>query len=320
MRSAGNVADEKEQVLVNYLRTVIRPHVEQDPVLSALVNAFDVMITDSIDAIVEASNEQILSENKLVDTVTARGLEIQELRAKLAAVEERERKSTNLLAGAEKLINKQDVQLQQTGIQRDNYKKQVAELKGIKSEHDKAKAQIKRTKDSVATAEAKMKEMNVLLTRQSSMISKAIHAVDGAKKHMEAHLHIFIQHGLVEEKVFDINDTLYKVFRRPCVVADNYKPTGENLVSGDHMYVFRVETTAGVHWDCIPLQDGNIGINSHDYKVPKEVEEYMSAEYEKTTLYDPAALATKTEAIFGQIAQSYSVMRELDMVKATLRK
>lgn len=317
MLCAGQEAEKLETLLMAQLSAL---DAMLDPIMDPFIAGIRGTIEKGVTEIVEASNAQITCENELRDQLTAVRLEFSEYKGTIEELEADQRKSANLLAGADKLINKMEVQIQQTQIQRDNYKKQATDLKAIKSEYEKAKAQVKRSKDSVAAIEAKMKEANVLLQRQSSMISKSIHAIDAAKRHMEGHLQIFINNGLLEEKVFEDNGTVFKVFRKPCIVAETYSPTGEDLVSNDHMYVFRVETTAGVHWDCIPLADGNIGINTHDFQMPKHIEKYMSDEYERTHFYDPKDIKMKTEQIFKEMAKSYEVMRELDLVKLALQK
>lgn len=136
--------------------------------------------------------------------------------------------------------------------------------------------------------EAEHNEDKMKLQRTESLLMRAARGVVQAKDAITHTQHQMILEGLQAEKIIEVAGIHYYLYRRPCVVSQTFKPTGDEVVSRDHMYIYRVETSAGYHWDAVPLQNGDIGTVKHK-AIPKDVKKYLFEQYRESALFVSAS-------------------------------
>lgn len=197
------------------------------------------------------------------------------------------------------------------------YKKDAEEGRRIKSELDKAKARVKRMEEAAAKREAEHNEDKMKLQRSESLLMRAARGVLQAKDAITHSQHRMILEGLQVEKIIEVAGVHYYLYRRPCVVAKTFNPTCEELVSRDHMYVYRVETSAGYHWDAVPLQSGDVGIVKHK-AMPKEVKKYLFERYNENALFDMGEAQLKAPELTKEMDSLSAALAELEAIDHSL--
>ena len=283
----------------------------------AAIGSFETLLTANLTMISEAANAHIDQFNALIDELEARDAELD------AASKERD--EFKLLCSRmqaarredEAKVRKIEVTSAQIAHQRDAYKKDAQKMAAAQNELKKATARIKRMEEAGAKRDAEHNEIKMKLQRTESLLMRATKAVVSAKDAITNTQHRMMLEGLLVEKIIEVKGVYYYLYRRPCVVAETFKPTDEVMVSRDHMYVYRVETSAGYHWDAIPTQHGTIGIVKHR-AMPKEVRQYLADRYSESALFDTGEATLKTMELTKDMDSLAMALAELDAIDHSL--
>lgn len=288
------------------------------------IGSFETMLTANMTMVIEASNGMIDEQNALIDLLEARDEELAGLEQTLTEgrvqYEALNRQCERLVEGRradEAAVRKIEAASAQLVHQRDAHKKDAEEGRRIKSELDKAKARIKRMEEAAAKREAEHNEDKMKLQRTESLLMRAARGVLQAKDAITHTQHRMILEGLQVEKIIEVAGVHYYLYRRPCVVAQTFKPTGEELVSRDHMYIYRVETSAGYHWDAVPLQNGDVGIVKHK-AMPKEIKKYLFEQYRENSLFEQDQATLKGPELTKDMDSLTAALAELEAIDHSL--
>lgn len=283
----------------------------------AALQGLRALVISNSEAIITASNCMIDSENALYDRLSAANLELDGERNQH---NELKIQSSRLIAARrqdEDKVRKIEVASAQVATQRDAYKRDADEWHRAKPEMKKLRERIKRLEDSGAKRETELNELKMKLQRTESLLMRATRSVLQAKDAITNTQHRMMLEGLLVEKIIEVKGVHYYLYRRPCVVAETFKPTDDVMVSRDHMYVYRVETSAGYHWDAIPTQDGTIGIVKHR-AMPKEVRQYLADRYSESALFDTGEANLKTMELTKDMDSLAMALAELDAIDHSL--
>lgn len=290
----------------------------------AAIGSFESLLTANMTMIVEASNAMIDEQNALIDLVEARDEELASLQSTLTEsrvqYEALSRQCERLVEGRradEAAVRKIEQARAQLVHQRDAYKKDAAEAHRLKSELDKARARLKRMEEAAAKREAEHNEDKMKLQRTESLLMRAAKGVVQAKDAVLNVQHRMVLEGLQVEKIIEVAGIHYYLYRRPCVVSATFKPTGDELVSREHMYVYRVETSAGYHWDAVPLQNGDVGLVKSK-AMPREVKKYLFEQYKESTMFDMDSAKLKGAELTQGMSELSTVLAELEAIDHSL--
>lgn len=288
------------------------------------IASFETMLTANMTMIIEASNGMVDEQNALIDLLEARDQELDSQTRKSIALTEEcagyQRQLARMVEGRradEDKVRKIEAASAQLVHQRDAHKRDADEGRRIKSELDKAKARIKRMEEAAIKREAEHNEDKMKLQRTESLLMRAARGVVQAKDAITHTQHQMILEGLQAEKIIEVAGIHYYLYRRPCVVSQTFKPTGDEVVSRDHMYIYRVETSAGYHWDAVPLQNGDIGTVKHK-AIPKDVKRYLFEQYRESALFDVGQAVLKEPELTEGMDSLTTVLAELESIDHSL--
>lgn len=288
------------------------------------IGSFESLLTANMTMIIEASNGMIDEQDALIDQLEARDEEVASLESTMTEVrvqyESLRRQCERLVEGRradEAAVRKIEQTTAQLVHQRDAYKKDAEEARRLKSENDKLKARIKRMEEATAKREAEHNEDRMKLQRTESLLMRATRGVLQAKDAITHTQHRMLLEGLQVEKIIEVAGIHYYLYRRPCVVSETFKPTGEEVVSREHMYVYRVETSAGYHWDAVPLQNGDVGLVKHK-AMPKEVKKYLFEQYREETMFDAAHAPLRGAELTQEMDCLANALAELEAIDHSL--
>ena len=288
------------------------------------IASFETMLTANMTMIIEASNGMVDEQNALIDLLEARDQELDSQTRKSIALTEEcagyQRQLARMVEGRradEDKVRKIEAASAQLVHQRDAHKRDADEGRRIKSELDKAKARIKRMEEAAIKREAEHNEDKMKLQRTESLLMCAARGVVQAKDAITHTQHQMILEGLQAEKIIEVAGIHYYLYRRPCVVSQTFKPTGDEVVSRDHMYIYRVETSAGYHWDAVPLQNGDIGTVKHK-AIPKDVKKYLFEQYRESALFDVGQAVLKGPELTEGMDSLTTVLAELESIDHSL--
>lgn len=288
------------------------------------IGSFESLLTANMAMIIEASNGMIDEQDALIDQLEARDAELAALEQKIKAVvaerEENQRQLARMVEARradEAAVRKIEQSSAQLVHQRDAYKKDAEDGRRMKSELDKAKARLKRMEEAAAKREAEHNEDKMKLQRTESLLMRATRGVLQAKDAILNSQHRMLLEGLQVEKIIEVAGVHYYLYRRPCVVSETFKPTDGVLLSRDHMYVYRVETSAGYHWDAMPLQDGGMGYVKSK-AMPKEVKAYICQQYSENALFDLGDATLKDPELTRDMDSLNAALAELEAIDHSL--
>ncbi|MDO2946972.1 hypothetical protein M8828_01175 [Aeromonas simiae] len=283
----------------------------------AALQGLRALVISNAEAIITASNGMIDGENALHDRLSAAYLELEGERAQH---NELKIQCSRLIAARrqdEDNVRKIESASAQVATQRDAYKRDADEWHRAKPEMKKLRERLKRLEEAGAKREAENNELRMKLQRTESLLMRAARGVVQAKGAIQSSQQRMLLEGLEVEHTIEVKGVCYYIYRRPCAVADTFKPTDEQIVSRDHMYAFRVETSAGYHWDAIPLLDGDVGIVKHK-AMPAPVKKYLIEQYKKEALFDFDKAMLRSEALGNNLGELNKVMAELDGIDHSL--
>ena len=290
----------------------------------AAIGSFESLLTANMTMIIEASNGMVDEQNALIYLLEARDQELDSQTRKSIALTEEcagyQRQLARMVEGRradEDKVRKIEAASAQLVHQRDAHKRDADEGRRIKSELDKAKARIKRMEEAAIKREAEHNEDKMKLQRTESLLMRAARGVVQAKDAITHTQHQMILEGLQAEKIIEVAGIHYYLYRRPCVVSQTFKPTGDEVVSRDHMYIDRVETSAGYHWDAVPLQNGDIGTVKHK-AIPKDVKKYLFEQYRENALFDVGQVVLKGPELTEGMDSLTTVLAELESIDHSL--
>lgn len=288
------------------------------------IGSFESLLTANMTMIIEASNGMIDEQDALIDQLEARDAElaamVQKVNAIAAERDENQRQLARMVEARradEAAVRRIEQTTAQLVHQRDAYKKDAEEARRLKSENDKLKARIKRMEEAAAKREAEHNEDKMRLQRTESLLMRATRGVLQAKDAITHTQHRMLLEGLQVEKIIEVAGIHYYLYRRPCVVSETFKPTGEEVVSREHMYVYRVETSAGYHWDAVPLQNGDVGLVKHR-AMPKEVKKYLFEQYREETMFDAAHAPLRGAELTQEMDCLATALAELESIDHSL--
>ena len=283
----------------------------------AALQGLRALVISNSEAIITASNCMIDSENALYDRLSAANLELDGERNQH---NELKIQSSRLIAARrqdEDKVRKIEVASAQVATQRDAYKRDADEWHRAKPEMKKLRERIKRLEDSGAKRETELNELKMKLQRTESLLMRATRSVLQAKDAITNTQHRMMLEELQVEKIIEAAGIHYYLYRRPCVVAETFKPTGDELISRDHMYIYRVETSAGYHWDAVPLQSGDVGLVKQK-AMPKEVKKYLFEQYKESCLFDVGGATLKNAELTKDMDALSAALAELDAIDHSL--
>ncbi|SIR65714.1 hypothetical protein SAMN05880558_12415 [Aeromonas sp. RU39B] len=312
--TAGEVANAAASAMIPQLDAAIKA---ASDITRPMLDALRAQLIGNTEAIIAASNAMLDDEDALHDQRNASALELTQLKAEH---DELRIQCSRLIAARredEAKVRKIESAHSQMAHQRDAYKRDAEEGRRIKAELDKAKARLKRLEESGQKREAEHNELKMKLQRTESMLVRATKAVVYAKDSVNNTQHRMMIEGLLVEKVIEVKGVHYYLYRRPCVVAETFRPTDDTVVSRDHMYAYRVETSAGYHWDAIPTQDGTIGTVKHR-TMPKEVRQYLADKYSESALFDTGKVTLKNMELTQDMDSLAIALAELDAIDHSL--
>ncbi|MFB2830615.1 hypothetical protein ACE1BS_13550 [Aeromonas jandaei] len=281
------------------------------------VAGLEPIVTANLTMISESANAHIDQFNYAISLLEDRDL------ALITLKQERDDfkiQSSRLIAARradEDKVRKIETASAQIAHQRDAYKRDAEEGRRHKAELDKAKSRLKRLEESAIKRDAEHNELKMKLQRTESLLMRATRAVTQAKSTILNTQHRMLQEGLAAEKVIEVKGTHYYIYRRPCVVSETFKPTDDLVVSRDHMYLFRVETSAGYHWDAVPLADGCVGIVKSK-TMPAAVKQYLSEQYQAQSLFELADANLRNNELTGDMAAMNNALAELEAIDHSL--
>jgi len=288
------------------------------------IGSFESLLTANMTMIIEASNGMVDEQNALIDLLEARDEELEAAKGCHAFLEKEylslKKVSERLIEGRradEDKVRKIEAASAQLVHQRDAHKRDADEGRRFKSELDKAKARIKRMEEAAIKREAEHNEDKMKLQRTESLLMRAARGVVQAKDAITHTQHQMILEGLQAEKIIEVAGIHYYLYRRPCVVSQTFKPTGDEVVSRDHMYIYRVETSAGYHWDAVPLQNGDIGTVKHK-AIPKDVKKYLFEQYRESAMFDVGQAVLKGPELTEGMDSLTTVLAELEAIDHSL--
>lgn len=288
------------------------------------IGSFESLLTANMTMIIEASNGMIDEQNALIDQLEARDAELAALEQKINAIaaerDENQRQLARMVEARradEAAVRRIEQTTAQLVHQRDAYKKDAEEGRRIKPELDKAKARIKRMEEAAIKRDAEHNEDKMKLQRTESLLMRATRGVLQAKDAITHTQHRMLLEGLQVEKIIEVAGIHYYLYRRPCVVSETFKPTGEEVVSREHMYIYRVETSAGYHWDAVPLQNGDVGLVKHK-AMPKEVKKYLFEQYREETMFDAAHAPLRGAELTQEMDCLATALAELEVIDHSL--
>lgn len=288
------------------------------------IGSFESLLTANMTMIIEASNGMIDEQDALIDQLEARDAELAAMEQKVNAIaaerDENQRQLARMVEARradEAAVRRIEQTTAQLVHQRDAYKKDAEEARRLKSENDKLKARIRRMEEAAAKRDAEHNEDKMKLQRTESLLMRATRGVLQAKDAIKHTQHRMLLEGLQVEKIIEVAGIHYYLYRRPCVVSETFKPTSEEVVSREHMYVYRVETSAGYHWDAVPLQNGDVGIVKHR-AMPKEVKKYLFEQYREETMFDAAHAPLRGAELTQEMDCLANALAELEAIDHSL--
>lgn len=174
---------------------------------------------------------------------------------------------------------------QQIAVQRDTYRKEVEDLRAIRSERDRLKKQVERNKEANEKLEKKINQLEQDKSRLKRDSLTASQSVIKMKQVCNTIQQALFYDGLAPERIETINDVTYYFYRKPLIKT--MMQINDFDVSREHQYFFTVQTSLGTHRDIIPGEGGTYGINAAK-PLPKEVFSILQDEFAKETLFLPA--------------------------------
>lgn len=283
----------------------------------AALQGLRALVISNAEAIITASNGMIDSENALYDRLSAANLELDDERKQH---DELKLQCSRLIAARrldEDKVRKIEGANAQVANQRDAYKRDADEWHRAKPELKKLRERLKRLEEAGAKRETEHNEIKMKLQRTESLLRRAARGVVQAKEAIQNCQQRMLLEGLEAEQTMEVKGVYYYIYRRPCAVAQTFKPTDDQIASRDHMYVFRVETSAGYHWDAIPLQDGDVGIVKQR-AMPAAVKQYLIDQYKQGALFDFEKASLRSQDLGNGLGDLGGALAELDSIDHSL--
>ncbi|MFR9719916.1 hypothetical protein ACL00X_11225 [Aeromonas diversa] len=283
----------------------------------AALQGLRALVISNAEAIITASNGMIDSENALHDHLNAARLELSDEREQH---NELKLQCSRLIAARrldEDKVRKIEGANAQVANQRDAYKRDADEWHRAKPELKKLRERLKRLEEAGVKRETEHNEIKMKLQRTESLLMRAALGVVQAKEAIQNCQQRMLLEGLEAEQTMEVKGVYYYIYRRPCAVAQTFKPTDEQIVSRDHMYAFRVETSAGYHWDAIPLQDGDVGIVKQR-AMPAAVKQYLIDQYKQGALFDFEKASLRSKDLGNGLGDLGVALAELDSIDHSL--
>ena len=274
------------------------------------------MLASNIDMIVEASNNQVDEIEKSYQLLDKRFLEMSVLKDQLAETQstldsvrrtrdEEATKSQSLMATADQLQ-----------MQRDNYKRVADEAGALKAENKRLKNQVDRTKTANEKLEARVTQAEQATHSLRTKLLPIHDAVTGCVNLMRTTRNALLFEGLSPEETLHIKDRTFYLYRRPGNIKQACTGNDVDDISRDHMYYIRVETHDGVHFDAIPLANGDISITGLVKSVPVELKKHIKALFAEETLFNYERIIMRSDALTRSLEDITNTMPPLEALKS----
>lgn len=278
-----------------------------------------VLLNSNMQLIIEASNAQVDEIDFLVDTLHVRDGELDKAVANEVILS---KELTKLRAGRlddEKKIRAIMDTHEQIKNQRDNYKREADEVGKVKSEIKRLRAQAERHDAAQAKKDAELTAANQTIQRLRSRLSPTAEAARGLLDMLRFTRQVLILEGLATEQTIDYNGEQFHVYRRPGDVTKAFNPSGDNRVSREHMYYFRVETNAGYHCDVVPLEGGDAAAAKHK-ALPAKVKAHLVSMFKEETLFDRDKVVMRSDAMTERLNEIEALIVPTEIIVSSIEK
>ncbi|WP_421180386.1 hypothetical protein [Aeromonas enteropelogenes] len=281
------------------------------------ISGFETMLTANLTMVIEAANLHIDEFNAVVDDAITYRDERDQLKTMYQELES----SSEKLIQARKQDERNAQKILETNAQitsqRDTYREQVKELNSIKSERDRLKKQVARNKESLDAKDKELSKARQDVAVLQSQMAKAADAVSQAKELMRVIVHMMLQEGSFVEKTLELKGAAhYYIYRIPCSVHETFKAFegDDTSPSLEHKYFFRVETSYGLHYDTVPMDDGSVAVQKPK-ALPADVKKFLAAEYAKETLFHADEAVFQNTAMAEKMENCWSIISTLSTVE-----
>ena len=278
-----------------------------------------VLLNSNMQLIIEASNAQVDEIDFLVDTLHVRDGELDKAVANEVILS---KELTKLRAGRlddEKKIRAIMDTHEQIKNQRDNYKREADEVGKVKAEIKRLRAQAERHDAAQAKKDAELTAANQTIQRLRSRLSPTAEAARGLLDMLRFTRQVLILEGLATEQTIDYNGEQFHVYRRPGDVTKAFNPSGDNRVSREHMYYFRVETNAGYHCDVVPLEGGDAAAAKHK-ALPAKVKAHLVSMFKEETLFDRDKVVMRSDAMTERLNEIEALIVPTEIIVSSIEK
>ena len=273
--------------------------------IKAQLESLSAILDTNVKMIVDASNWQIDEFNTLCDTLEARDKEIDQLKISLSRanadireLEAYRKEDENKINAVIREHEKTRKLMEQITKQRDNFKQDADAASNVRAELRRIKNQLERNIESNTKNDGKMLRLEAKLTELKRKLTPFCDAVRQCLDLMRYTRNSMIFEGLSNEETLDIGGRVFYIYRRPCDIRKAFASSyADDEPSREHMYYFRVETHDGVHFDVMPMANGEIAITSLVKKVPAELKKHLKALFQKETLYDHERIQMRSDAL-----------------------
>ena len=277
------------------------------------------LVDSNMQLIIEASNAQVDEIDFLVDTLHVRDGELDKAVANEVILS---KELTKLRAGRlddEKKIRAIMDTHEQIKNQRDNYKREADEVGKVKAEIKRLRAQAERHDAAQAKKDAELTAANQTIQRLRSRLSPTAEAARGLLDMLRFTRQVLILEGLATEQTIDYNGEQFHVYRRPGDVTKAFNPSGDNRVSREHMYYFRVETNAGYHCDVVPLEGGDAAAAKHK-ALPAKVKAHLVSMFKEETLFDRDKVVMRSDAMTERLNEIEALIVPTEIIVSSIEK
>ncbi len=280
------------------------------------IGGFEALLTANLTMVLDAANQHIDEFNAVVGDAIAYRDERDQLKVMYQELESASGKLIQARQQDERNAQKILETNAQITSQRDTYREQVKELNNIKSERDRLKKQVARNKESLEAKDKELSKARQDVAVLQSQMAKAADVVSQAKELMRVVIHMMLLDGSFVEKTIEFKGEHYYIYRRPCSVHETFKAlAGDGVApSLEHKYHLRVETSYGIHYDTVPMDNGNVAVQ-RPKALPAEVKKFLTAEYAKETLFHSDEAVFQNTAMVTKMENCWSIISTLSTIE-----
>lgn len=277
------------------------------------------LLNSNMGMIIEASNDQVDELNDLMDQLEQRDDELIKSQREATQLAKDLKQLRTGRADDEAKVKAIMAEHEQVKSQRDNYKKDADEVGKVKAELKRLKNQAERHDAAQAKKDAELTAANQTIQRLRSRLSPTAEAARGLLDMLRFTRQVLILEGLATEQTIDYNGEQFHIYRRPGDVTKAFNPSGDNRVSREHMYYFRVETNAGYHCDVVPLEGGDAAAAKHK-ALPAKVKAHLVSMFKEETLFDRDKVVMRSDAMTERLNEIEALIVPTEIIVSSIEK